>query len=435
MNMYLQAAEQTVHFIDGQRFGDTSSWRRSAGSDRRDRSLYHGSAGILLLLLELYATTGRTNLLDQAVAAGDEIAAHLAKSDWLSVSVATGWPGYAFALGELGRISGRDDFLTLAGTCLARLRAQATEFGSGLGWIEPMPFSDITGFTGDREIYDQSVGSAGAALVMLHAHRAGLHEQALGWATAAGERLLDVAEVDPDGLRWRLMSDMPFPFTTPNFAHGGAGVGYLMAQLYRATSDTRYLHAAREAARYVLSRATPVGDGCLVCRTEDAPDPIFYLGQCHGPAGTGRLFLELHDITGEAVWLDHAESLVRGLEALGAPEARSVGLWNNYGQCCGDAGIGEFALLLANRTGEAHYLALAQRCGDVILAASITNGDQRHWIQAEHRDRPDFVEAQTGYMQGAAGIASFLVHLATTLNGKPVKLALADWPEMIGSSV
>ena len=426
---YLQAAAQAASFIDCQRLDKPGLWRRSAGSERRDRSLYHGSAGILLLLLELHAATGNRDRLDQAIAAGEEIAEYLGKPDWLSVSVATGWPGYAFALAELGRISGRKDFLLLAGACLERLRAQATQFGTGLGWIEPMPFSDITGFTGDREIYDQSVGSAGAALVMLHAHRAGLHPEALAWAVATGDRLLDVAEIDPDGLRWQLMSDMPFPFTTPNFAHGGAGVGYLMAQLFRATGDRRFLHAACEAARYVLSRAAPVGDGCLVCRTEEAADPIFYLGQCHGPAGTGRLFLELYDITGEAAWLGHAKALVRGLEALGAPEARSVGLWNNYGQCCGDAGIGEFALLLASRTGETRYLDLARRCADVILAASVVHDDQRHWVQAEHRDRPDFVEAQTGYMQGAAGIASFLLHLATTLDGKPVKLALPDWPD------
>jgi lantibiotic modifying enzyme len=427
---YLDAACQAANFIDNQRLETPGQWRRAIGSDRRDRSLYHGSAGILLLLLELHAATGKAERLDQAIAAGDEIAAYLAKTDWLSVSVATGWPGYAFALGELGRVSGRQDFLALAASCLDRLRTQATEFERGIGWIEPMPFSDITGFTGNREIYDQSVGAAGAALVMLSAHRSGLHDQALGWAVAVGDRLLDVAETDPDGLRWRLMSDMPFPFTTPNFAHGGAGVGYLMAELYRATGAIRFLDAAREAARYVLSRSAPVGSGCLVCRTEEAADPIYYLGQCHGPAGTARLFLALHEISGDPVWLDHAKALMRGLDAMGAPEARSTGLWNNYGQCCGDAGIGEFALLMASRTGDAHYLELAKRCADVILAASITGDNQRHWRQAEHRDRPDFVEAQTGYMQGAAGIASFLLHLATTISGNPIKLALPDWPEM-----
>ena len=52
------------------------------------------------------------------------------------------------------------------------------------------------------------------------------------------------------------------------------------------------------------------------------------------------------------------------------------------------------------------------------------------WRQAEHRDRPEFVQAQTGYMQGAAGIASFLQHLAGVEAGRPVKLAMPDWPDI-----
>lgn len=53
--------------------------------------------------------------------------------------------------------------------------------------------------------------------------------------------------------------------------------------------------------------------------------------------------------------------------------------------------------------------------------------------EAEHRDRPDFIQAQTGYMQGAAGIASFLQHLDGVEAGRPVKLAMPDWPAMEAS--
>jgi len=427
---YLGAAQQAAQFIAAQRLTQRGGWRRAAGKEARDHSLYRGSSGIILLLLQLHTATGDTALLAEAVAAGDEVAAWLATAAPLSVSVATGWPGYAFALAELAHASGRADFATLAASCLDRLRAQASDIGSGIGWIEPMPFSDITGFTGDREIYDQSVGAAGAALVLLDAQARGLHPQALDWAKAVGDRLLDVAEPDADGLRWRLMSDMPFAFTTPNFAHGGAGVGYLMAQLYRATHDKKYLDAAIGAARYTLARASAVGDGKLVCHTEEARNPIFYLGACHGPAGTGRLLLLLDALTGDTQWRAEAAALIRGLTATGAPEARTTGLWNNHGQCCGDAGVGEFALLMAAYTGDEQYLDLARRCADVIVAASTTEVGARYWVQAEHRDRPDFVEAQTGYMQGAAGIASFLIHLATTLDGHPARLDLPDWPKL-----
>ncbi len=430
MSPYATAAREAAAFIAGQRLEGQYAWRRASGRRRPDFGLYHGSCGVILLHLELHAATGDEAVLETAVKAGEAVAAHLGQSERLSVSVANGWPGYAFALNELARVSGRADFRALAATCLDRLRGQASDLGAGIGWIEPMPFSDITGFTGDREIYDQSVGAAGAALVLLYAHEDALHPKALEWAVATADRLLEVAEPTPEGLRWRLMSDMPFPFTAPNFAHGGAGVGYLMARLYSVTRETRFLDAATAAARYVLSRAAAAGDGQLVCHTEEAPRPMFYLGACHGPPGTGRLMLELHAITGEATWLEAARSLMRGLTHLGAPETRSKGFWNNHGQCCGDAGVGEFALLMAARTGDESYVDLARRCAAVILHASVQADGARSWLQAEHRDRPDFLESQTGYMQGAAGIASFLLHLATTIEGRPVKIALPDWPRL-----
>lgn len=429
MTQSITPALEAVTFIRAQKVDGRTNWRRHDGPEAgSDYSLYHGACGIILVLLELHAAGQDDGALAEAIAAGEEVQAYLARKDWLSVSPSTGWPGYAFALNELARASGREDFRATAAACLDRLHAQAKSLGKGIGWIEPMPFSDITGMTGDREIYDQSVGAAGAGLVLLYAHAEGLHPAALEHAVAVGERLLEVAEPDADGLRWRMMSDMPFAFTAPNFAHGGAGVGYFLLQLHKATGETRYLDAAREAARYTLSRATPAGAGRLICHTEEARKPIFYLGACHGPAGTGRLLLELHAVTGDETWLDAARSLVEGLTSTGAPEQRSKGLWNNHGQCCGDAGIGDFALLMAARTGDPKYRDLAQRCADVIVANSTVTADGRHWRQAEHRDRPEFLQAQTGYMQGAAGIASFLIHLATTDAGRPVRIAMPDWP-------
>lgn len=429
MTKYGQAALEALNFIESQRAAGTAVWRSNDHPKARPaHTLYHGAGGVILLLLELHAQSGDPALMERAIAAGDEILALLPTLEGLSVNSSTGWGGYVFVLGELAKATGEQRFADGAAFCLKVIEDQAVKLGGGVGWIEPMPFSDITGFTGDREIYDQSVGSAGVILTLLYANQESLYPGALPLAIAAGERLLEVGEPTEDGLRWRMMADMPFQFTAPNFAHGGAGVGYALLQLHRATGEARYLDAAKEAARYAMSRSHPVGEGRLVCHNEDTRKPIFYLGACHGPAGTGRLLLELHALTGEQRWADDLDQLVAGLEGAGAPETRSAGLWNNHGQCCGDAGIGEFALLLARRTGKPAYLSLAKRCAEVILEDSEFEDGQRRWRQAEHRDRPDFVQAQTGYMQGAAGIASFLQHLAGTLDGAPVKLAMPDWP-------
>ncbi|TFH17608.1 MAG: hypothetical protein E4H05_06160, partial [Acidimicrobiales bacterium] len=104
------------------------------------------------------------------------------------------------------------------------------------------------------------------------------------------------------------------------------------------------------------------------------------------------------------------------------------GLWQNFGQCCGDAGIGDYAISLHHATGRHDYLDLARRIEAVVLDHSELADGRRSWSQAEHRNRPDFVETQTGYMQGAAGIASFLLHLATVDDDTPSKIALPDSP-------
>ena len=48
----------------------------------------------------------------------------------------------------------------------------------------------------------------------------------------------------------------------------------------------------------------------------------------------------------------------------------------------------------------------------------------------DRHDAPiiEFIQAQTGYMQGAAGVGSFLIHLATTLKGSPVKILFPEAP-------
>ncbi len=50
------------------------------------------------------------------------------------------------------------------------------------------------------------------------------------------------------------------------------------------------------------------------------------------------------------------------------------------------------------------------------------------WVQAEHRTRPDYLFAQTGYMQGAAGIGTFLLRLAAVDRKKTKRIVFPDTP-------
>lgn len=425
--------QEVESFLDSCRAQDGGGplWRRTPTDDSgTSHTLYHGSAGILLFYLELHQVTGEQRHLDTAVLAGDELLAYLSDIDFVTVGLYSGWPGYIFVLNELAKASGQPRFRSGSHDALLAMMAQSTELGAGIGWIEPMPFSDITGFTGDRELLDFSIGAAGAGSTLLYAHRQGIDPHALDHAVKVADRLLEMAIDTPQGRSWLMMSDMPFPFAAPNFAHGGAGVGYFLADLYRHTENDIYLQAAIETARYVQSNTTEFGEGHLVCHTEDNPD-LFYLGVCHGPAGTGRLMFLLHEITQDESWLTWMHDNMSGLLATGAPETRSDGLWSNYSQCCGDAGIGDYAISLYRLTKEPTYLDLARRIAAYVLDASDAVGEPkagRFWSQNEHRTRPDFYETQTGYMQGAAGIGSFLLNLATIENEAGSKIYLPDSP-------
>jgi Lanthionine synthetase C-like protein len=421
----LELAVEAANFIEAQRAGDV--WRQTpAPTARIDHSLYAGSAGIIVFFLELAEATGNRTYDERAVAAGSVLAEYVSQQAWASVSFSSGWTGYAFALDQLHMRTNKPEFGQAAKHCRAQLLSQSQRFGSGIGWVEPAPFADITKFSDDREVYDLSVGAAGSGLAYLDSGS----ESDVAVAIQIGDRLVEVAERRDDGWRWGLMSDMPFAFTAPNFAHGGNGVAYFMARLFAATGEQRFLHAALEGARSFVASMQTVGAGCLVCHTEEQEPSEFYLGLCHGPAGSARLFALLGRLTEDTKWADHLNSLFLGVAALGAPETRSWGWWNNYSRCCGDAGLGDAALLFQNTPGVngVDMQLLADRCGAVLEEVSQAEDGKRWWEQAEHRTRPTFTQAQTGFRQGAAGIGSFFVHLATSDSPEPVRVL---WPDEV----
>lgn len=58
-------------------------------------------------------------------------------------------------------------------------------------------------------------------------------------------------------------------------------------------------------------------------------------------------------------------------------------------------------------------------------------GDGLKWIQAEHRTRPDLLQAQVGWAQGAAGIGLWILQLDSALRGRAASFELpwatVDW--------
>ena len=389
-------------------------------------SLYQGVAGILLYYLELFETTGNEAFLECAGRGADDLIERIRDSRELTAGLYQGLSGLAFTLAEVAERTARETHRAAAVACLERLQAAAVECGEGIGWIEPIPFAEAFGVGGDTEVWDVSRGSAGVGLGLLDAHRRKLHPQALDLAKRIGDRLVQVAATIEEGLQWQMMSKN-VGWTAPGFSHGTAGISYFLARLFEETRESSFLDAALGGAAHLQAIATPTGHGHLIYHSETSKDRLYYLAWCHGPPGTARLFHQLDRVTDDGDWADWLIASGDGLLATGAPEERTRGFWNNISQCCGDAAVGELALSLYEITSAPRFLKLAERVGSSLQERSHQSSRGLCWIQAEHRTRPDFLQAQTGYMQGAAGVGSYLLRLDAVAKGKePRKIHFPD---------
>ena len=119
---------------------------------------------------------------------------------------------------------------------------------------------------------------------------------------------------------------------------------------------------------------------------------------------------------------------MKGLLDSGIPEQRTEGFWNNVGWCCGSAAVAQFGLEMYEITHDPNYLDFSKRVTTDMLARATNEGDGLKWIQAEHRVRPELLIAQTGLMQGAAGIGLLLIHLDEFEHGKKAAIVLPDSP-------
>lgn len=376
-------------------------------------SLYSGSPGVVLFLVELYRATGDRAWLDLATAGADHLVATVPDTAAGSAEAGlyTGLAGVAFVLDEVARASGQPRYRTASAKVLGSIRAAAREVGAGAEW------SDTT---------DIISGNAGTGLYLLYASRSLRDSAARQLAMRVGRRLLERDHRTGDVSLW--MMSPTFPRNMPNFSHGTAGVAYFLATLGAETGERDFIDAALRGARYLQSIATPTADdGRRIFHNDPDGRALFYLSWCHGPAGTARLFHRLGEVTGDRRWSTYVIQLARGISASGVPQ-RSPGFWNNISQCCGNCGVSDFFVDLYRLTGEPGDLAFARRCADDTLDRATTDGDGMKWVQAENRVSPNDLLAQTGLMQGAAGVGLAMLRLDGALRGRKPAIILPDSP-------
>ncbi|HJQ68052.1 MAG TPA: lanthionine synthetase LanC family protein [Blastocatellia bacterium] len=409
---YRQAA------LDAARWIRASAIKTDAGigwpSDPRDpktlnTSLYSGTTGVILFFLEAYRSTGDKSYLDDARSGADHLLSALDKEK--DAGLYTGLAGIGFALQETYKVAGDERYRRGARRCAELIRERAIKQGGGVEW------NDIT---------DVISGSAGVGLFMLYAARE-LKEPAFRQtASEAALRLIELGKPEAGGLKWAMSPR--FPRLMPNFSHGTAGIAYFLATVYSETKEAKLLEASLAGAMYLQSIAKTEGDVCMIFHNEPDGKELYYLGWCHGPVGTARLFYRLFQVTNDRKWLDLVKKAARGIIESGIPEKQTAGLWNNVSQCCGSAGVAEFFLSLYQIIPDRAYLDFSKRVTTNLLARASRNAKGASWVQAEHRVKPELLVAQIGYMQGAAGIGMWLLRLDGFERKKKVGITLPDSP-------
>jgi hypothetical protein len=408
---YRELGEAAWAWVLGQVRGDEGPWLpevvpvdgRPAGPAADRDSVYAGIGGLAPVLAELGQDRALT-ATEQALAAG--IAARLGAGvpDRTEPSLYDGLGGDVTALRLLAPGSEQP--------ALARL----AELMTPLGW--PTTMQIVPGST--APITDLALGGAGVVLAAVWAGG----EHARGIAVTGGQALLAAADRVEGGLDWAMVPG--WPSRMPNYSHGTAGVATALAIAGAALGRADFTRAAAQGAAHLLTVGMLDQDGFIVPHTlpystRDV-DPVTY-GWCHGPAGTSQLFAALAlagvDKIDEmpVTWL--RERCLDAILASGVPARLRPGFWDNDGRCCGTAGVGDVLLDAAQDCGDParadRLLRGARAMADAIVGRAIRDQAGARWRFTEHRQDPPLLPPRTSWMQGAAGIAAFLLRLARVM--------------------
>lgn len=305
---------------------------------------------------------------------------------------------------------------------VARLDELATDDGWEQPWMKHPPFA------AHARINDATLGTAGNLLGAVWALRHGV-PGAAELAHRAADILLAEGEPTAAGTNW---SFLPPRFTEqvraergdmqmPNWSHGLAGIAAALAVAGSELGRPDLVEAARSGAEHLVTLGDTTDRGFVVPRTipsEPDEDEVTYTW-CHGPTGTSLLFTALEH-AGVARVADETPAqwhrrCLHTVRTAGIPERLHPGFWDNDGRCCGTAGVGEVFLDAWQRLGVDDDLAFAQVLGDALVERAVVDSGRACWRFTEHRDDDPLLPPGVGWMQGAAGIAAYLMRLARVL--------------------
>jgi len=410
---YLDLALRCAKWIDAstQRTASGLAWPADPLKPASvDLDYYNGTPGVVGFFAQLSHTNGDPKWRDRAQQGGAYLVAESARAgDQLDAGLYTGLAGLGATYLTLDALKIGPGWADAAKKVAQDLVRRAKTVGDGVEWSTS---NDIIS------------GTAGTGLFLLDAAEK-LKDPALAdLAAKAGRRLLATGVPAEGGLMWFPGGSIRANY--PNFSHGTSGVAYFLATLYQHSKDQAFLDGALAGAKYLDAVATRRNGARAIFHVTGGGEDRFYLSWCHGPVGTARLFYRLLQITGDQQWRTWIDELTAWVVASGAPEQQSAGYWNNISQCCGNVGIGQYAIDLTRHYRGTAAEALRDRVVKNTMSRATEDTSGLRWVQAENRVQPQNLVAQTGFMQGAAGVGTFFLQLDALSRGVGW---VAPWPD------
>ncbi len=362
-------------------------------------TVYQGSSGIACFLGELYRLSGDRDVGRTAEAAIRHALGAAAELPETSFGFHSGRVGIAYVAARLGKILERPDFCDDALRVLTPLAGKEDQDGA----------LDVIG------------GAGGAVPALLQLSRELGSQQLLEVAGALGDHLIQVTHREPGGWSWGMASGSIVQNLT-GLAHGTAGMGLALLELYQATGCGKYRFAAEMAFLYERRffdeetsnwpdlRHKEIGDYVYYGRMEELRkaaaadavsryEPKYMSAWCHGSPGIGLSRVRAFEITGQPLYREETEAALRS--TLASLDGSGLG---NFSLCHGVAGNCELPLY-AGAVFE-----------DPSLREACERWAARGWESYEQAGRPwpcgtMAAESDPSLMLGEAGIGYFFLRL------------------------
>ncbi|MWA02649.1 phosphotransferase [Actinomadura sp. LD22] len=212
---------------------------------RRPSGLYFGTAGVAWALLDAGLALGDGGLADEAVAVAEALPGTAPGPD-----VTHGTAGIGMTALHLWARTGLPLFAERALAAADALAASVEEGPDGLVWRTP---AHVESKLAGKSYYGFAHGIAGVGCFLLACAEATGRAEHRDLAVRVGDGLLDAAVRTPWSLMWG--TGTGDPPTAPYWCHGASGIGTFLVRLGAATGEARFAEAAGLSARAVTDQS------------------------------------------------------------------------------------------------------------------------------------------------------------------------------------